>query len=169
MGRRLAGGAPPRRPRTFPGAAAAMVAVLLALRLWVLVPMTVVSDSMAPAVPLDGTVLTFTLGPALGGVHAGRLVVFDGPEDGGPVLKRVAATGGQSVAIRDAVLLVDGVPVSEPGVDRSRIDGTYFGPVTVPAGHVFVLGDNRAASIDSRDYGSVDVSRIRATVLLPRL
>ena len=37
------------------------------------------------------------------------------------------------MAIEDSVLVVDGVPQAEPGIDHSRIDGTYFGPVTVPA------------------------------------
>jgi signal peptidase I len=60
-----------------------------------------------------------------------------------------------------------GVPQPEPGIDHSRIDGTYFGPVTVPAGHVFVLGDNRAGSIDSRIYGSVPLGDLQATVLWP--
>ena len=43
----------------------------------------------------------------------------------------------------------------EPYVDQRRIDSVYFGPVVVPRGDVFVMGDNRADSHDSRDYGAV--------------
>ena len=140
---------------------------LLASRLWLVEPVTVSSDSMAPALPKGSVVLMFKPGPLLGPVRAGDLVVFTSPEDGNPAVKRAIAFGGQSVAIEDSVLVVDGVPQAEPGIDHSRIDGTYFGPVTVPDGHVFVLGDNRSGSIDSRAYGSVPLESLQATVLWP--
>jgi signal peptidase I len=144
-----------------------LAAVLLASRLWLVEPVTVSSESMEPALPKGSTVLMFKPGPALGSPKAGDLVVFTSPEDGSPAVKRAIAFGGQTVAIEDSVLVVDGVPQAEPGIDHSRIDGTYFGPVTVPAGHVFVLGDNRAGSIDSRAYGSVPLEALQATVLWP--
>jgi signal peptidase I len=147
--------------------AALLAAAVLAARLWVVEPVTVSSESMEPAVPRGSTVLMFKPGPALGGLRAGDLVVFTSPEDGSPAIKRAVALQGQTVAIEDSVLVVDGVPQPEPGIDHSRIDGTYFGPVTVPAGHVFVLGDNRAGSIDSRLYGSVPLGDLQATVLWP--
>lgn len=147
--------------------AAVLAAVVLAARLWMLEPMTVSSGSMEPAVPTGSTILLYKPGPSLGGLHAGDLVVFTSPEDGHAALKRAIAFQGQSVAIEDSVLLVDGVPQLEPGVDGSRIDGTYFGPVTVPEGHVFVLGDNRSGSIDSRIYGSIPLENVQATVLWP--
>jgi signal peptidase I len=147
--------------------AAVLAAGLLATRLWVLEPMTVSSESMEPAVPRGATILLYKAGPALGSLTAGALVVFTSPQDGHPALKRAIAFQGQTVAIEDSVLVVDGVPQPEPGIDHSRIDGTYFGPVTVPAGHVFVLGDNRSGSIDSRTYGSVPLEKVQATVLWP--
>ena len=147
--------------------AAVLAGGLLATRLWILEPMTVSSESMEPAVPQGSTVLLYKPGAQLGGLEAGELVVFSSPEDGRPTLKRAVAFGGQTVAIEDAILVVDGAPQPEPGIDHSRIDGTYFGPVTVPAGHVFVLGDNRSGSIDSRSYGSVPLENLQATVAWP--
>src|SRR6478609_3365480 len=144
-----------------------LAAGLLASRLWLVEPVTVSSESMEPALPKGSTVLMFNPGPALGSLRAGDLVVFTSPEDGNAAVKRAIAFAGQTVAIEDSVLVVDGVPQAEPGIDHSRIDGTYFGPVTVPAGHVFVLGDNRAGSIDSRIYGSVPLESLQATVLWP--
>jgi signal peptidase I len=163
---------PPGSPRQgFRGrtitTAVLLAAVLLASRLWLVEPVTVSSESMEPALPKGSTVLMFKPGPALGSPKAGDLVVFTSPEDGSPAVKRAIAFGGQTVAIEDSVLVVDGVPQAEPGIDHSRIDGTYFGPVTVPAGNVFVLGDNRAGSIDSRAYGSVPLEALQATVLWP--
>jgi signal peptidase I len=56
--------------------------------------------------------------------------------------------------------------VAEPAIDTSRIDGAYFEPVTVPPGTVFVLGDNRADSIDSRNFGPVSTQSVLGRVAL---
>ena len=154
-----------RTSRLLVAGAGLLVSVLL-VRGLVAAPLTVSSTSMEPTVPEGATVLVDKLGPRLLGVHRGDLVVFTSPDDGGQALKRVVAVAGQQVALRDAVLHVDGVAVHEPRVDLSRIDGTYFGPVTVPPDAVFVLGDNRAGSIDSRDYGAVPLSSVSGRVLV---
>ena len=143
---------------------------LLALRLWVVEPITVSSDSMEPTVAAGSVVWLDKAGPRLTGVQPGRLVVFTGPDDGempneALLLKRVVATQGQTVAIRDGVLYIDGLEAREAYVNRRTIDGVYFGTVTVPPGHLFVLGDNRENSIDSRDFGPIPVSALQGAVL----
>lgn len=153
-----------RHPKSV--AASWVVAALLVTRLWVIEPLTVASDSMEPAVAENSTVLMLKAFPPAQ-VKRGTLIVFTSPEGGTPTLKRVVAVGGQFVAIEDSILLVDGKAVPEPGIDHTRIDGTYFGPVQVPEGQVFVLGDNRAGSIDSRDYGSVPLENLLGILLLP--
>ncbi|GEO94364.1 signal peptidase I [Kocuria turfanensis] len=145
-----------------------VVAAVVALRLWVVEPLVVGSDSMEPTLPEGGLVLLLKSGSPQERAVPGALVVLAGPDGGHSTVKRVVASGGQTVAIQDSVLVVDGAPVPEPFVDHDRIDGTWFGPVTVPPEHVFVLGDNRSPSVDSRDYGSVPLSVVEATVLLPR-
>jgi signal peptidase I len=105
------------------------------------------------------------LTPRWGGVDVGDVVVFTSPDDGADTVKRVVALGGQTVSLDDAVLHVDGVAVDEPQVDLSRIDGTWFGPVTVPDGSVFVMGDSRGVSIDSRTYGAVPLDDIEGRVV----
>ncbi|WP_240722284.1 signal peptidase I [Kocuria rosea] len=143
-------------------------AAVLACRLWLVEPLVVGSDSMEPTLPEGTVILLLKAGAPDRRAGTGSLVVFADPEDGRTTVKRVVAAGGQTVAIEDAVLVVDGEAVPEPFVDHSRIDATWFGPVTVPPGHLFVLGDNRSPSVDSRDYGSVPASAVEATVLLPR-
>ena len=146
---------------------ASVVAVLavLAVRSWLVEPLTVSSDSMAPTIPAGSVVLLYKPAAAAGWIRGGAVVAFASPIDGRTVIKRVIAGEGQSVAIRDSELFVDDVAVAEPFIDHSRIDGSYFGPEKVPAGCVFVLGDNRGVSIDSRDFGAVPLAAVRGTLL----
>jgi signal peptidase I len=98
------------------------------------------------------------------------VVVLEGP--GGETLaKRVVAVGGQRVEIRDGVLFVDRRARRERYVDHDMVDGFFFGPAHVAPGRVFVLGDNRGDSEDSRDFGSVPVDRLigRVAVRIPGL
>ncbi|MGJ7441907.1 signal peptidase I [Aquipuribacter sp. MA13-6] len=107
-------------------------------------------DSMAPTLLAGQVVLLMrTADPDRRDVVAVR-----SPVDGAVVLKRVVATGGQEVGVADGVLLIDGVRVTED-VDPKTVDGTWFGPVVVPPRSVFVLGDHRERSIDSRHHGAV--------------
>ena len=141
---------------------------VLALHLWAAVPMTVVSDSMEPTVMQGSVILFHPGGLAQDGTLAGKMVVFRSPEDDRLTLKRVAGTAGQKLAVRDGALYVDGDLVTEQYVDPRQTDGTFFPQVTVPSGHLFVLGDNRAISIDSRDYGFVPIEDVAGMVLWPR-
>lgn len=136
--------------------------VLLVLRVFVVSPTRVDGESMAPTLRSGDVALVRRFGPA----HTGQVVTLRDPQDGSLIVKRVVAVGGHTVEIRDAYLYVDGAEVDEPFVDHSRIDGVYFGPVTVPAGDVFVLGDSRNGSIDSRIFGAVPAEAVSGRVLV---
>lgn len=123
--------------------------------------MRVGSGSMAPAVDAGDLVL---LEHAAGPARRRDVVVVPHPGTGTLLVKRVVALGGDRVALEDGVLVVDGVAVCEPTIDPARLDGVWFGPVTVPAGHVFLLGDDRADSIDSRDLGPVPAAAVTGLV-----
>lgn len=146
--------------------AVAVVVIAVLLRLLVIDWYAVTSDSMSPTVRAGETVVVDHVGWRATDLARGDLVTFASPEDGALTLKRVVALAGDEVRIDDAVLVVGGTPVVEQYVDASRIDATYFGPVVVPAGHVFVMGDNRFGSTDSRVYGAVALDDVTGRVLI---
>jgi signal peptidase I len=136
-----------------------LVAGVATARLTVCDPMRVSSASMAPTVCTGDVVVVDHHGPARGLV-VDDIVTFASPTDGSEQIKRVVAVGGQKVAIADALLEVDDEAVEEPYVDHATIDGVYFGPVVVPEGSVFVMGDNRELSIDSRAFGPLPLDAV---------
>ncbi|MGK5110947.1 MULTISPECIES: signal peptidase I [unclassified Geodermatophilus] len=126
--------------------------------------MRVDSDSMQPTIDI-GDLLVVDRGS--GPVEHGTVVAVEDPQDAeGMLVKRVVGVGGDVVAIEDGVLLVNGVEVCEPAIDRSRLDGVFHGPVDVPEGTLFLLSDNRDRSIDSRTFGPVPTSSMVGTVSL---
>jgi signal peptidase I len=137
------------------------VAVLLLARAFVAEPFAIPSTSMAPTLEPGEHVLADKLAYRLHAPRRGDLVVFRHPQTGEVLLKRVVALGGQQVGIEDGALVVDGRRPAEPFVrDKRLLDSQYFGPVTVPRGSVFVLGDRRSDSIDSRRFGPVPVGDV---------
>ena len=146
--------------------AVAAVALLAVLLLTALEPLRVSSGSMSPTLVAGDQVLIDKISVRLRPPTQGDLVVFGDPLHHELVVKRVVALGGQTVAIEDAVLVVDGTVRHEPQVDLSRIDSTYFGPVTVPPDAIFVMGDNRSESTDSRTYGAIPLDELVGRVIL---
>ncbi|MBT6147593.1 MAG: signal peptidase I, partial [Gemmatimonadetes bacterium] len=114
--------------------------------------------------------------PAFRDPRQGDIVIFRSLEEAGrDLIKRCVAVGGQTVEVRDKVLYVDGqvLPDAPDGkfVDRviypagSRVRDN-FGPLTVPEGHFFMMGDNRDRSRDSRYFGPVPREKIKGKAMI---
>jgi signal peptidase I len=105
----------------------------------------------------------------------GDIVVFKYPEDESrDFIKRVIGAEGDTVEERDKIIYVNGKPVAEPYVQHTdnslRPDGAdprdNFGPFLVPKDKLFVMGDNRDQSYDSRYWGYVDIKELKGKALV---
>ena len=98
----------------------------------------------------------------------GDIIIFEYPNDPSvDYIKRIVGTAGDTIEVRNKQLFRNGEAVKESFVrftepDRIQPVRDNFGPVTVPADKYFVMGDNRDNSMDSRFWGFVDRSAIRA-------
>jgi signal peptidase I len=95
----------------------------------------------------------------------GEIVVLELADGTGiRYLKRIVGVPGDRIEIRDRVLYRNGQPLAEPyvrPVDDIHFYGRNFGITTVEVGKVFVLGDNRDNSKDSRDWGAIPINQLR--------
>jgi signal peptidase I len=105
----------------------------------------------------------------------GDIIVFKYPEDPKKdFIKRVIATEGDTLESKDKTIFVNGKEVKEPYVyhgdsiirPRWSEPRDNFGPLIVPKNKIFVMGDNRDQSFDSRYWGFVDVKEIRGEALI---
>jgi signal peptidase I len=107
-------------------------------------------------------------------VHRGDVIVFDrvtNEVQHDDLIKRVLGLPGEALEIRSCVVYIDGVRVEEPYLNleqTSQIEPsarcgshTDMEPVVIPEDMVFVMGDNRVQSFDSRDFGPIDIDKVR--------
>ena len=98
------------------------------------------------------------------GPRRGDVVVVNVPDSPEPLIKRVIALPGETIEIRDGHVLVEGEALEEPWVKHAAARG--FPATTVPPLHVFVMGDNRPDSRDSRAFGPIHIDQIEGRALL---
>src|SRR6185369_12051978 len=162
------------------------VALLLALviRTFVVQAFKIPSGSMLPTLQIGDHILVnkfiygprlevpltqWSLGqlPGLREPRAGDVVVFIYPKERDKdFIKRIVAVAGQTVEARGNTLVIDGKQVEDAHAHYEKRDHVDFGPYTVPAGHVFVLGDNRDESYDSRFWGPVPIQDIKGLAMV---
>ena len=135
-------------------------------------PYKVQKQSMERTLEPDQYVLVDKLTPRWDGYKRGDIVVFKPPADWGPFddtpyIKRVIGVGGDTVEIRDdGLVYINGIALTEPYIYKEA-DGTPQ-PTTasdqstwvIPEGELFLMGDHRSNSTDSRAYGPVPVENV---------
>lgn len=150
-------------------------AASLLIRQFVAAPFVVPTGSMEPTIMVGDNLFAQKVTLELGqGVKAGDIVVFDNPAPdpatGHDVLvKRVIAVGGQTVDLQNGRVYVDGRELDEPyaageslPLDTQASGVSVSFPYTVPEGSIWVMGDNRENSADSRYFGAVPESNLIA-------
>lgn len=175
-----------------PGLLLTALAVAVLVKTFLVQPFYIPSESMFPTIEINDRVIVNKLAYRVGEPERGDIVVFLNPsltdeeldetipeavirsvleavgvrsrpeED---LIKRVVAVEGETIAISDGFLQVDGVAYQEPYL-RSETGMPDFGPETVPEDHVFVMGDNRGSSLDSRSFGPVPESEVIGQAVL---
>jgi signal peptidase I len=139
----------------------AFVLVFGFVRPFVLEAFRIPSESMVPTLEVGDRVFVNKFIYRFTEPERGDVVVFEsvngGEED---LIKRVVGVAGDEVEVRNGTLLVNGEDREEPYLNRNLPFNDSYGPTEVPEGHVFVMGDNRANSADSRVFGPLPIENI---------
>jgi signal peptidase I len=149
------------------------VAIVLAIKAWVVNPYRIPTSSMEPrlhcARPGPGCLARYSdrvlanrfiyhfRDPA-----RGDIVVFQTPPNAaqqcppaGTFVKRIVGLPGETIAIRDGEVRINGQRLIEPYIPPGRRDFNSYDPLAIAPGEYFVMGDNRTQSCDSRVWGTV--------------
>jgi signal peptidase I len=145
--------------------------IFFVIQTFVAQPYQIRQQSMETTLEPDQYVLVDKLTPRFDTYKRGDIVVFTPPDtwvkdDGTPYIKRVIGVGGDTVEIHDGKVFVDGTELVEPyvfqedGQPQETEDPLLTEQWTVPDGELFLMGDHRTSSADSREFGTVAVDKV---------
>ncbi len=156
-------------------AEALIIAVLLALviRTFVVQAFKIPSGSMLPTLQIGDHILVNKFVYQFRPIQRGDIIVFKFPQDESrDFIKRVVGLPGETVEVRGKEVLIDGKPLREPYAVFS--DGAFgrsgererIGPISIPPNRLFMMGDNRDHSMDSRFWGFLDAAKVKGKAFL---
>lgn len=143
------------------GIVAGALLVALVIKAVLIQAFVIPSRSMEPTLNVGDRVLVLKPSYTLGDIDRGDVIVFKRPEllregnDTSDLIKRVIGLPGETVEGRDGRIVVDGEALDEPWLP-AQVFTSDFGPIEVPDGKLWVMGDNRGNSKDSRVFGLLD-------------
>ncbi|HEX3840644.1 MAG TPA: signal peptidase I [Acidimicrobiales bacterium] len=158
----------------------AVVLITVGLRAFVAQSFTIPSPSMVPTLQVGNRIIVDKLSYDFDGVHRGDIVVFHRPplENAtyNDLVKRVIGLPGETISSLNGSVYINGKRLSEPwlpktpssftgAIPSSHPEFNLPGPVKIPAGDYFVMGDNRTDSADSRFFGPIAGSLIVGRVV----
>ncbi len=137
------------------------IALLISLivRVFIAEPRYIPSESMFPTLEIGDRLVVEKVSYRLGEIHRGDIVVFQPPpqlqqqgyQANQAFIKRAIALAGDTVAVKEGVVLVNGQALQEDYI--AQPPNYELIPITVPEGTIFVMGDNRNNSNDSHIWG----------------
>ncbi|MFC0081757.1 signal peptidase I [Aciditerrimonas ferrireducens] len=137
---------------------AVAVVVAVVVRAFVFETYYIPSDSMEPTLMPGDRIVVDKLAFDFHPIERGDIVVFrrpaTWPKEYPDLVKRVIGLPGETISARGGNVYIDGHLLPEPWLSRG-ITTSNFGPVRIPKGEYFVMGDNRPVSADSRYFGPV--------------
>jgi signal peptidase I len=136
------------------------VVITVLLRTFAFQTFYIPSESMVPTLQVGDRIVVNKLADDF---HLGDIVVFERPDtwnaEHDVLIKRVIALEGQTIEIRENTVFIDDQKLVEPYLAEDATMSDY-GPFTVPDNQLFVMGDNRTFSSDSRDNGPIPADNV---------
>jgi signal peptidase I len=165
-----------RRPATKKGGGALEYLVILLVsfalvfgfvRPFVMEAFWIPSGSMIPTLEIGDRVLVNKFIYRFTDPRRGDIIVFESVDNSNEdLIKRVVGLPGDKIAVRGGKLFVNGEPQKEPYTNKKLPDRSFYAQTTVPKNHVFVMGDNRGNSADSRVFGPLPEKNIEGEAFL---
>ena len=144
-----------------------LVLVFGILKPFVMEAFWIPSGSMIPTLEIGDRVFVNKFIYRFTEPERGDIIVFESVDNGEEdLIKRVVGVPGDEIAVRSGKLFVNGKPQKEPYTNKKLPDRSSFTKTTVPKNHVFVMGDNRASSADSRVFGALPEKNIEGEAFL---